>query len=371
MEPPAYPQRMSTIPEPTLREAPPWAMQEMIEAEPGLARTILDDEAQLGPLVAEVRRAAESGGVRVVGCGSSDHAAQIVAALLEEALGRRGLVAARQAFEFAVEPADAALVLGISHEGETAATTAAMRAGRKQGSRVALITANPNGPAAAQADVVVTAPLLDKSWCHTAGIGVAGRLAGASVADVGGLRETAMSLSSVARQISGLGGAGSFVVVGSGRDVALARELALKIEEGVRLPAVARDIETELHGHLVSARPSTALVAVVTDPVATGARATRAAGLLGAATRLGMPTAAILVPEAGAQVPVEVTATRLDVAGGDPWTTLLSAGITLQLLTLALVMHHGQNPDLIGRENADQREAADIAGRSFPLPTSV
>src|SRR5262249_35969679 len=152
----------------------------MILAEPALAQSILGDEPSLSALAAEVERAAlgdraaeHSGRVRVVGCGSSDHAAQGVAALLDEAVGERGAApgpaTARQAFEEAVDPLPVDLLIAVSHEAETAATTAAMRVHRVLGARIALITANPGGSAAAAADVVITTPLLDRSWCHTVG----------------------------------------------------------------------------------------------------------------------------------------------------------------------------------------------------------
>jgi glucosamine 6-phosphate synthetase-like amidotransferase/phosphosugar isomerase protein len=167
----------------------------------------------------------------------------------------------------------------------------------------------------------------------------------------------------------------SFVVCGSGIDAISARELALKLEEGVRLPAVGRETETELHGHLVSARPDTALIAIVTEPRATAARAERAAQLLRASARLGMPTLALVSADAGRWIGAEATTARITLP--DPGrvrslgTWLLTSAIALQLLTLELLTLHGRNPDLIGRENADQREAAAIASERFPVRTAA
>jgi glucosamine 6-phosphate synthetase-like amidotransferase/phosphosugar isomerase protein len=55
------------------------------------------------------------------------------------------------------------------------------------------------------------------------------------------------------------------VVAGWGVDLVTARELALKIAEGARLPAVAHDVETLLHGHLAAANRWTGLVLVRPD----------------------------------------------------------------------------------------------------------
>ena len=366
-------------------------MQEMIEAEPALAEAILGDGRVTGALAAAMSQAVRNGGrVAITGCGTSEHAAMAVATILAEALARRGVprgsVVARQAFEAALEPWPQSLLIGISHEGETAATVAALRAARAAGSKTALVTANAAGPAAALVDAKVITPLLDRSWCHTVGY-LSPLLAGAAVAtSLSGSPLDARRLADILAAMldqrglvqgvaTSLAGARSFLVVGSGIDYVAARELALKVDEGVRLPGAARDTETELHGHLASATVSTALIAIVADPRSTRPRAERATQLLLAARRLGMPTTAILGADAQEFVPAEATSAGRIVlpplSGGDPVTGLAEAsaatGVALQLLALALLTLHDRNPDLIGREIADQRESAAIASASFPL----
>jgi hypothetical protein len=49
-----------------------------------------------------------------------------------------------------------------------------------------------------------------------------------------------------------------------------------------------------------------------------------------------------------------------------PTASLLASAPALQLLTLELVHLAGVNPDLIRREEAPYREAAQIAESSFP-----
>ena len=118
---------MSDMPE--LRDGPPWAMEEMIKAEPGLVAPILASPAALE--AAESIR--EGGPVSIVGCGTSEHAAMAGARLLD---GAR----ARDAFEASLDPQDGGVLIAISHEAGTAATLAAMRAAA-DGARTILITA--------------------------------------------------------------------------------------------------------------------------------------------------------------------------------------------------------------------------------------
>jgi glutamine---fructose-6-phosphate transaminase (isomerizing) len=362
-------------------------MEEMIAAEPELVRSILGNPGLQAPVVRvtdAIRRAGGPARVSVVGCGTSEHAAMAMAALLVDALGAAGrptvFVRARQAFEAALEPCTDDVLIAVSHEGETAATLAALSHG-VAGLRVA-ITANPDGPIPAAADAVLATPLIDRSWCHTvgyvspiaAGLRLAAALSGSELdgAAVGRSLASVLALRpGIGQAAHALASARSFVVCGSGMDAISARELALKIEEGVRLPAVARETETELHGHLVSASTRTALIAIITDPRAGARRAARADQSLRAGRRLGMPTLAIVSAEADAVLAAGATNARVVLpalaSGAVPGVELLTSAIALQLLTLELLTMHGRNPDLIGRENLDQREAAAIASASFPI----
>src|SRR3954454_24984436 len=141
---------MSDMPE--LRAGPPWAMEEMILAEPGLVAPIFASAAAVE--AAESIR--EGGPVVVTGCGTSEHAAMAGAALLGH-----GAIA-RDAFEASLDPQDGGVLIAVSHEGGTAATLAALSAAKR--ARTMLITAK-DGPA----DIVVRTPLVDTSWCHTVG----------------------------------------------------------------------------------------------------------------------------------------------------------------------------------------------------------
>jgi glutamine---fructose-6-phosphate transaminase (isomerizing) len=155
---------MSETPE--LRPGPPWAMEEMITAEPGLVEPVVG-----APVAAELAQrigAAVAAGqpVVTVGCGTSEHAAMAAAAMFREALGG-GRVVARDAFEAALDPQRGGVLIAISHEAGTPATLAAAEAAATAGAEVAFVTARPDR--VPDGALVYPTPLLDRSWCHTVG----------------------------------------------------------------------------------------------------------------------------------------------------------------------------------------------------------
>src|SRR5947209_526086 len=90
---------------PELRSSPPWVMQEMIAAQPALAEQMLERPSPATEAIAAEIGAALEGGraLTVVGCGTSEHAAHAVAALIAAAVSpvRRVLVRARPALSAA------------------------------------------------------------------------------------------------------------------------------------------------------------------------------------------------------------------------------------------------------------------------------
>jgi len=340
---------MSDMPE--LRDGPPWAMEEMIDAEPGLVEAIL-----ASPAAVEAAESIREGGpVVVVGCGTSEHAAMAGAALLG--------ATARDAFEASLDPQDGGVCIAISHEAGTTATLAAMRAAAANGARTILITAKPgeiapssaatagagtaNGAAASAPDIVFGTPLVDTSWCHTVGyvspLLALTAIAGAAGADtcthvIAGTRALRDRFASAAARLAGCE---RLIVSGSGVDEITARELALKIEEGLHLPVTPLGIEKVLHGHLPAADARTGIVVLRIDPSAGERRDQRARDVIAAVSELDMPNVTIDgLPE------------------GHP---LLAGAIALQLLTLELVHQAGTNPDLIRREEAAYKAAAAAA----------
>jgi fructoselysine-6-P-deglycase FrlB-like protein len=317
--------------EPELRDGPPWAMEEMIEAEPGLVAPILASPEAVE--AAEWIRETET--VVVTGCGTSEHAAMAGAALL----GARS----RDSFEASLDAQGEGLLIAISHEAGTAATRAAMKA---TSARTILITARAEVDTGA--DLTIGTPLVDKSWCHTVGYvspllaltAIAGaadettckRVIDGTLALRPRFREAAQTLNACER----------LIVSGSGVDEITARELALKIEEGVHVPVTPLGIEKVLHGHLPAADSRTGIVILRIDPTSAPQRDKRAGDVRAAVAELGMPAVTIDgLPE------------------GHP---LLAGAIALQLLTYELVRAAGTNPDLIRREEPAYRAAAAAAG---------
>jgi glucosamine--fructose-6-phosphate aminotransferase (isomerizing) len=319
---------MSDMPE--LRDGPPWAMEEMILAEPGLVAPILTRSEALE--AAEWIRETET--VIVTGCGTSEHAAMAGAALL----GAR----ARDAFEASLDPQSEGVLIAISHEAGTAATLAAIKA---TNARTILITANPDEDTGA--DLVVPTPLLDTSWCHTVGYvspllaltAIAGAADGTTCMNV--IEGTLALRPRFKAAAQTLKDCERLIVTGSGVDEITARELALKIEEGLHVPVTPLGMEKVLHGHLPAADAGTGIVVIRIDPTSAPQRDRRAEQVRAAVAELGLPTVTIDgLPE------------------GHP---LLAGAIALQLLTYELVLAAGTNPDLIRREEPAYKAAAAAA----------
>jgi glucosamine--fructose-6-phosphate aminotransferase (isomerizing) len=380
-----------SLPQPSLRDGPPYHMTDMIAAEPFVAERLLerlaDPQGPAGRLAGAIGQAASSGAsIVVTGCGTSEHAAQAVAAIVRGALRDGGLphgptsVIAAQAFELALEPPTGGLVIGVSHEGGTTATIHALEAAADAGARTAVITGSAGSPAAeaSSPELVVETGEMDHGWCHTigylsplvAGAAIGAHLTGQAIdpAEVRELIATgARDEAGAERMAAVLGDARTLLTVGSGADRPAARELALKIEEAAWLPSTTRELETFLHGHLPATDASTGLVLILTDRDGRAERLARARDALAAAGVLGLRAAAILARDVDAALPAELTpAGRLlvDEAPDLPSSVaaLLGSATPLQLLTERIARARGTNPDLIRRDDPLYLAAADAAG---------
>jgi len=263
--------------------------------------------------------------------------------------------------------------MAVSHEGGTAATNDALRAATAAGATTVLVTVSDRSPGAALAMHVLATEEQDQSWCHTVGY-LSPLVAGACLHGfVVGAVPTADALaaqvaagadvSAAERLVEALAGTDRLMVVGSGADYASARELALKVEEGVRLPTTAHELETIRHGHLAAATERTGLVAFLTDAEGRGAAlAERTASVLRAAAELGMPAVVIgAADRAGDSGPATGSQlVTLDPTLPRPVAAVLGAAIPLQLLTERLARARGANPDAIGREDPRQAAAAAV-----------
>ena len=347
---------------PELRPAPPWVMQEMIEAQPDLLERIAT-ESDTAPLALMQRI---DGPLTTVGCGTSEHAALAAAEILTEA----GTPASsRQAFEAALEPQQGGAVLGISHEGGTWATIEALEAARAAGSATGLITAAAASRATGPADAVLVTPTIDRSWCHTVGYTspIAATLALAARPASGIVR--GLVAAGVAARAPATAAAGALtrcrhlIVVGSGADRIAARELTLKIEEASHIPTAMRDLETFLHGHLPACDETTGLILIEHDRRRFGPRRERGEVLLRAAARVGVRCAVIgREPPSEQLAPAGVIATPVADDLPAAAEALLATAPAVQWLAHELAVARGVNPDLIRREQEPYREAAELHG---------
>jgi glutamine---fructose-6-phosphate transaminase (isomerizing) len=370
---------------PSHRAGPPYHMTDMIEAEPAVARRIAARLAGSGPaadLAAAIRSTLDAGDpVTITGCGTSEHAAIAAAEILREAASAAGydraIVTAEQAFETALRPPAGGLVVGISHEGGTAATNAGLGAARAAGRRTAVITVSRRSPAASVADVVVETGELDQGWCHivgylnpivaaaSVGAHLSGRpLDGDAVAAL--LGSGARDTSGAERIAVGLADAAHLIVLASGTDRASGRELVLKVEEGSWLPSAYRDLETFLHGHLPATDDSTGLVLILADRDHRAERLTRARQALAGVRVLGVRTAAIVAADIdGGLDPALTSLGRLVVdeapALPGPVAALIGSTTPLQLLAERLARARGTNPDPIRRDDPRYRAASEAA----------
>jgi len=353
-------------------------MEEMVASQPGLVAPILADQRAraLAQVILDVDESGEP--IVVTGCGTSEHGAMAIAELLDAALRQRGArggrVEARQALEAALDPRPGGLCIAVTESGGTRATLLAVESARDAGAATAAITANPGGAVISTVDVVMGTPQRDTSWCHTVAY-TSAILAGAALAaeiaeveldgnEIAAWLAQAVAPGEVERAIAGaMHDLTTVQIVGIGADRVTARELALKIEEGARRPAVGRDLETLLHGHFVACGPDAGLILILADGRGGERGWRRAAQGMEAAARLGMSIAGMLSPHAARAIPESLTpAGRIVLPSGadalPPLRALLGGAAALQRLTLAMAARAGVNPDLIRREEAPYREAA-------------
>jgi len=403
------PEPWDSLPMPLFRGGPPWWMTEMIAAEPALSGRVLHRlgvvrrasgtpgvparlevpgrDTPAGRLAAAIRATLERGEpVVVVGCGTSEHGARAFAAIVADAAPRGGIrgagqpgsVLATQALEASLAPQRGGLIVGISHEGATSATLAALDAAAAAGARTAAVTVSAASPIG-QAGLVLATGEIDRSWCHTVGylspilaaVAVGAALTGEpGDADPGAVRrllDAGLGRASHAEAIAGaLAGSRTIVVVASGTDRPAGRELALKIEEATWLPTAVRDLETLLHGHLPAMDEQTGLVLLLADRDGRAIRSARAQQAMAAASRVGVRAGGILAEGLDAEWPAFLLpAGRILVPEAPilpaPVAALVGTTTPLQLLTERLARARGTDPDAIRRDQLAYREAGTLA----------
>jgi len=254
-----------------------------------------------------------AGRVLHTGCGTSFHAAQTGGW-------------AEQALELVLAPRQADALVVLSHEG---GTPLSLEAARAFDGPVWLVTGKADSPLGELADeVVVAAPEIERSWCHTASytsaVAAVAALHGEDVSGLPGAVEQALE------QREPVSAHERFLVAGAGRDWPTAQEAVLKLREGAFVAAEAHHTEQLLHGHLAAVDESVRAFVLEGE----GRAAERAAGAVAALRELGCETT--LVPTVHPVVDI----------------------VRFQLLTLDLAEARGVDPDRIHRDDPRWERAA-------------
>jgi glutamine---fructose-6-phosphate transaminase (isomerizing) len=258
-------------------------------------------------------RRLREGRVLHTGCGTSFHAAQTGGW-------------AEQALELVLAPRQADALVVLSHEG---GTPLSLEAARAFDGPVWVITGKADSPLGELADeVVVAAPEIERSWCHTASytsaVAVLAALHGEDVSGLPAAVERALE------HREPVSGHERLLVAGAGRDWATAQEAVLKLREGAYVAAEAHHTEQLLHGHLAAVDESVRAFVLQGQ----GRAAERAAGAVAALRELGCETT--LVPTVHPVVDI----------------------VRFQLLTLDLAEARGVDPDRIHRDDPRWERAA-------------
>jgi glucosamine 6-phosphate synthetase-like amidotransferase/phosphosugar isomerase protein len=264
------------------------------------------------------RRFPDGARLLFTGCGTSFHAAMTGGEAVP-------------ALELVLGPErDADLLVLVSHEGETPLTLEAARAW--SGPRW-LVTGKANGPIAELCEeVVVCAPEIEESWCHTASytsaVAALAALRGEEIGWLAGAVDEAL-----AAPLPVVGQQERFLVAGAGSELATAHEAVLKLREGAWVAAEAYETEQLLHGYLAAVDESVRAFVLEGEGVA-AERATAAAAALRA---LGCD--------------VDLLPTRHPVVDIVPF----------QRLTVDVAERRGREPDRIRRHDPRWAAAAKAA----------
>lgn len=279
-----------------------------------------------------VERLKQAHRIWLVGTGSSQHAAELGAAMLHDA-GRAAYAMSSMRFvDWAppVDPQDAVVIVSHNAGAETAYAAAAYTMGMSAGLRLIAIT-RKGGRLVEAIETVEQEASQTYSVSYTAALLVLARLAGELGADTCAPDVLARIPEAVRAAIADHGTDSIprperlLVLYGEGPAGITAREGALKVREAARFPAEGYDVEYLLHGSAVPLGPSDHLVAIVppdTDGlVAAVGRAAEAEGI--AVTRVHEP----------ADLP--------------PVVAQISLTVRLQLLALRFALERGTDPDRV------------------------
>ena len=267
----------------------------------------------------------------LVGTGSSQHAAELGATMLNDAGRAAQAVPAMQFVDFApvVGPQDGIVV--ITHTAETAFALAARALAFQAGLAVVSITRRGTGLADA-VETVDRDPAETYTVSYTAALLVLARIAG----EMGAPTITEEALARIPEAVErAIGSPGTdaiplperlLVLAGAGPAAVTAREGALKLREGARMLAEGYDVEYLLHGTAVPLGRTDRLV-LLEPPVDPD-------GLLAA---VGRAAQAEGIPVSRVEEPADLP----------PVLAQIPLTVRLQMLALRAAAERGQDPDTV------------------------
>ncbi|WP_441248085.1 SIS domain-containing protein [Kitasatospora sp. McL0602] len=294
----------------------------------------LDRAAELD-LSEQAATLASAGRVLVLGTGTSQHAAELGAAMLEQAgLDARPVSAVQWSrWGAAPRPGDALVV--ITHTAETAYAVRSRAAAQQAGIPFVSITGQGRGWPEA---IETVAPEESETYTvsYTAALGVLANLAHRLGWAEGGPAELRRAAEQVREVCAGSEAehvpvpARSLAIIGCGPWGVTAREGALKIREGARMLAEGFDSDRFLHGSAVPYTAADGLIVLEPDADVDGLTAALAA----AAVEEGIPTVTLRAPESD------------DAPALHPLLAQLPMTVRLQLLAERYARLRGQDPDV-------------------------
>lgn len=332
----------------------PFEMYSAIHSEPAEVSRLVDGDASVHRLARELRAAAR---LTLVGIGSSLHAAQIGACLWRELLPTRP-IRVLHSFDFVSDPSlvgdvgEDETVIAFSHRGTKTYTREALALAHARGARTCVVTGQGVAGVEGADEHIETVPQ-ERSSAHTVSLigslAVMAKLveltAGLASDEVGTdmVRVTRDALEQEDRIQGLVGGIARETrhiwLVGTGSDVIVARETALKIKETSYIPAEGMSVEEMLHGPFQCVEPSDLLILIDTQGIATP----RLETLRRMADVVGVPTISISTGDDEAKG----DSSRSVPTPEGSYRAIRSVGalVVLQLFSYYLAVSRGENPD--------------------------
>ncbi len=365
------------MPKPDASAAPPRAehpyhMYDAIMSQPAAVEAVLASPADGFERAAEAVNEADR--VYLTGMGTSLHAAAVGRYLLHHVLGPEADVRVESAFELAnrgtFSRSDALIV--VSHRGWKRYAARVVELGNAGRAYTVAVTGKGGGDPVRAASTVLETCDQERSSAHTvsyttalaalARVAVeAGRAAGRTEAadalwkDLGG---APAGIAAVLRKegrfvalAEDLASVERAVLLGSGPDVATAREAALKIVETSYIAVHAYELEQLLHGLLAGLHGNELAIQVANE----GTPAKRAAEVAGALEAIGCRQLGIV--QEGSSVDPDLFHWAFRTPRTLEALAPLVNIVPLQLLSYYIAVEKGHDPDEARRSDAKFREA--------------